>query len=196
MPMKTVRSFIAIELPEETRKEIGSLQTRLKMNDQNYIKWVSPDSMHLTLKFLGDIDTAKTGEILEAIEESVAGVSPFRLKISGLGVFPNLKRIQVVWVGISGEINTLRQIQNDIETILAVLGYPEEGREFTPHLTLGRVRYSVPSQDMMKFANIITSTIFEIPGEIIVDSINLIESQLRPSGAIYTKIGSAQLKSH
>jgi 2'-5' RNA ligase len=189
--METIRSFIAIELPEEIRVELSKLQNALKTKEQNYMKWVSIESIHLTLKFLGDITSDKSGEILEAMAESIVGIPYFSLRIQELGVFPNLKRIQVVWVGINGEIDKLRQIQGHLEENLAILGYPAEEREFTPHLTLGRTRFQPPPA----FAERLSATKFESKTKIEVKSINLIRSQLTPTGAIYSRLGSVNLKS-
>ena len=91
--MEQIRSFIAIELPDELKQKLGQLENQLKSGGQAGVKWVNPHSMHLTLKFLGNISAGKTGEITAAIEESAAGVSPFSLKVEGLGSFPNLRRV-------------------------------------------------------------------------------------------------------
>lgn len=189
---EVIRSFIAIELPEALKTDLTQLQNSLKTGRQEWMKWVSPDSIHLTLKFLGDIVTDKTGEILMAMEESVAGIPSFTLQIKGLGVFPNLRRIQVVWVGLTGDLNYLKTIQQNIENDLAILGYPAEGREFTPHLTLGRVRYAIPPAELQKFTELLSAD-FESNHKIEVNSINLMKSQLTPRGAVYTKIGTVAL---
>ena len=192
--METVRAFIAIELPDEVRREIGKLQDSFKVGRQDFVKWVSPDSIHLTLKFLGDIIIEKVPEIISGIEDSVIGIPPFTLRVEGVGVFPGLKRIQVIWVGLAGDLNYLRSIQKSIEENLFVLGYPEEEREFTPHLTLGRVRFQPAPEEQQKFAKLLTSVGFNSTYKINVASINLMKSQLTPKGAIYTKLGSVNLK--
>ena len=171
--METIRSFIAIDLPDEIRTELGELQKSLKAGPQNYVKWVSPDSIHLTLKFLGDIAPDKIEAITGAIRESVENIPPFVLQIKGLGVFPNLKRIQIIWVGLTGNLESLQRIQKNIEENLAIIDYPEETREFTPHLTLGRVRFQPPPNELQKFGQLLTSTNFESTFKIGVDSINI-----------------------
>jgi 2'-5' RNA ligase len=192
--METVRSFIAVELPDEVRKEIVKLQDSLKIGRQEFVKWVSPDSIHITLKFLGDIATDKVDEVITAVEDSVTGMPPFTLHLGGLGVFPGLKKIQVVWVGLTGDIDNLRRIQKNIEENLFVLGYPEEEREFTPHLTLGRVRFQPPPEEQQKFVHLLTAAVFSSTHNINVASVNLMKSQLTPKGAIYTNLGSVNLK--
>ena len=192
--METIRAFIAIELPDEIRTELGVLQKSLKTGEQNYVKWVSPDSIHLTLKFLGDIDADKVEEITGAVRESIEHIPPFILQIKGLGVFPNLRRIQVIWVGLTGNLDSLQLIQKNIEENLAILGYPEEARDFTPHLTLGRVRFQPPPEELQKFGQLLTSTNFESAFKIGVESINLMKSELTPHGAIYTQLSSVNLR--
>jgi RNA 2',3'-cyclic 3'-phosphodiesterase len=193
MSIEIIRSFIAIELPEALKADLTQLISSLKTNRQDWIKWVNPDSTHLTLKFLGDIATDKIEEILMAVKESVQGIPPFSLQINRMGVFPDLKKIQVIWVGLTGDLEALKTLQQNIENNLEILGYPVEGRKFTPHLTLGRVRYAIPSAEQPKFTEQISKTRFESTHRIEVNSVNLIKSQLTPRGAIYTKIGSVEL---
>jgi len=194
MNVEVIRSFIAIELPAELKADLTGLQDSLKTNRQDWMKWVSPNSIHLTLKFLGDITTDKIAEIIMAMEESSEGIPPFGLEMKGLGIFPNMKRIQVVWVGLTGELNSLKTLQENIENNLAILGYPAEGREFTPHLTLGRVRFNIPPAEQQKFVELLNRTNFASIHKIGVNSINLMKSELTPRGAIYTRIGIVPLK--
>src|SRR3989304_906792 len=101
--MEQIRSFIAIELPDELKLALGQLEIQLKAGKPSSVKWVDPHSIHLTLKFLGNIALDRTGEITRAMEEATQGIPPFHLAVKELGVFPNLRRVQVAWVGISGE---------------------------------------------------------------------------------------------
>ena len=102
--MEQVRSFIAIELPREIKAELASLEERLKARRHPFVKWVDPEGIHVTLKFLGSIALATVPQIIEAIAERAQRMSPFFLQIGGLGAFPNWQRPQVVWVGIGGEV--------------------------------------------------------------------------------------------
>ncbi len=191
--MEQIRSFIAIELPDELRLELGQLEARLKSGKQPWVKWVDPDSIHLTLKFLGNITLDRTGEITRAMEEAAQGTPPFHLEVKGLGVFPNLKRVQVAWVGISGEVDKLGQLQQRIESNLARLGFAPESRPFTSHLTLARLRNRASLDERQGFGQLITGTRFEA-GTIKVDAISLMRSQLTREGAIYSRISSVRLK--
>ncbi len=194
MNVEVIRSFIAIELPDEIKTELKRLQDALKAGNPSWLKWVGTDSIHLTLKFLGDITSDKIEEITMAITDAANGIGQFSLKMEGLGTFPNLKRIQVVWVGLSGDLDKLSRLQQQIEANMAILGYPEEGREFTPHLTLARVRYQPLPAELQKFTQLLSSTRVLNTGKIEVKAVNLMKSQLTPQGAIYSKLGSVVLK--
>ncbi len=190
--MEQIRSFIAIELPGELKQKLGELENKLKSGGQQGVKWVNPNSMHLTLKFLGNINVDKTGEITAAIKESTAGVSPFNLKVEALGAFPNLRRVQVVWVGLSGEIDTLGRLQQQLERNLEKLGFSPESRAFTPHLTLGRVNNRVSPDERQGLGRRIAGMEFKA-GAFRVDAITLMRSQLTRQGAIYNRISSVNL---
>lgn len=192
--MEIIRSFIAIELPDELKQELSRLEDRLKSGNQPPVKWVDPYSIHLTLKFLGNISIDKIGEITGAMEEAARGISPFHLEVSGLGAFPNLKRVQVVWVGLGGEISRLSQLQKRIESNLAPLGFTAESRAFTPHLTLARVRDQASPDERQRLGQSIASTGLEKSLDIRVDAVSLMKSQLTREGAIYSRIGSAELR--
>ena len=192
--MEQVRCFIAVELPDELKKGLTQLQSRLKLGEQPWVKWVDPYSIHLTLKFLGNVAVDRIGEITGAIEEAARGMSPFYLEVKELGVFPNLKRVQVAWVGVRGEVDKLGQLQQRIESNLARLGFAPESRPFTPHLTLARLRDQASPGERQSFGQLIVSTGFEAAYTIKVDAISLMRSQLTREGAIYSRISSIGLK--
>ncbi|MBA7627247.1 RNA 2',3'-cyclic phosphodiesterase [subsurface metagenome] len=192
--MEQIRSFIAIELPDELKSELVQLEARLKSGGQFRVKWVDPNGIHLTLKFLGDIAADRVEEIVGAMEEAARGISTFQLKVKGLGVFPNPKRAQVAWVGLSGEVDKLAQLQKSVESKLVPLGFAPESRRFTPHLTLARLRNQVSPDERQRFGQLITGTAFEADCAIEVAAISLIRSQLTREGAIYTRINSARLE--
>ncbi len=192
--MEQVRSFIAIELPDELKLGLAQLEAQLKMSKQPWVKWVDPYSIHLTLKFLGSIAVDRISEITRAMEEAIQGISPFRLEVKDLGVFPNLRRVQVAWVGISGEVDKLSQLQQHLESNLARLGFAPETRPFTPHLTLARLRNRASLDERQRLGQLIASTRFEATYTIKVDAISLMRSQLTREGAIYSRISSVKLK--
>jgi 2'-5' RNA ligase len=181
-----IRSFIAIELPEEVREGLARLRKKLERGEHKFVKWVDPGGIHLTLKFLGNIPSKRVTEITEAIEEAAQGVSPFYLEISGLGAFPNLKQVRVFWVGIGGEVDKLSRLQQNIDSALAALGFAKEERPFVPHLTLARIREGASPPERRSFGELVGSTIFEDKYPVEVEAIRLMRSQLMPAGAIYT----------
>ncbi|MBE9483188.1 MAG: RNA 2',3'-cyclic phosphodiesterase [Chloroflexi bacterium] len=193
--MEQVRSFIAIELPDELKQGLAQLQSRLKLDKQPWVKWVDPYSIHLTLKFLGSVAVDRISEITKAMEESAQGIPPFHLEVKDLGVFPNVRRVQVAWVGISGDVDKLGQLQQGIESNLAHIGFVPESRPFTPHLTLARLRDRAPLDERQRFGQLIAGTQLEAVYAIEVGAINLMRSQLTREGAIYSRISSIGLNS-
>ena len=181
-----IRSFIAIELPEEAKEGLARLRKELDRDGHKFVKWVDPGGIHLTLKFLGNIPSNRVTEITEAMGKAAQGISPFHLESSGLGVFPNLKQVRVFWVGISGELDKLSKLQQNIDSALAALGFAKEERPFVPHLTLARIREGASSSERRSFGELVGSTIFEDRYPVKVEAISLMRSQLTPAGAIYT----------
>ena len=192
--MEQIRSFIAIKLPDELKRGLTQLQAQLKLGNQPSVKWVDPNSIHLTLKFLGNVPVDRIDNITGAMEKAAQGISPFHLEVKDLGVFPNLRRVQVVWVGISGQVERLSQLQQRIESNLAPLGFAPESRPFTPHLTLARVRDQASPDERQRFGQLIANARFEAAFTLEVASISLMRSQLTREGAIYSRISSAGLK--
>ena len=192
--MEQLRCFIAIGLPDEVKAGFKDLQAQLKSGGQGSIKWVDPYSIHLTLKFLGGVDAAKIPPITAAMEEATQGIAPFSLKVEGLGAFPNLRRVQVVWVGMSGEVDKLANLQQCLESNLAGLGFTPENRRFTPHLTLARVRDRASFDEREGLGELIAGTKFEPVHSFPVEAVSLMKSQLTREGAIYSRISAAALK--
>jgi len=188
-----IRSFIAIELPEEARKGLARLRKELERDEHRFVKWVDPGGIHLTLKFLGNIPSKRITEITEAMEEAAQGISPFHLEISGLGAFPSLRQARVLWVGIGGEVDKLSRLQQNIDSALAVLGFANEERSFVPHLTLARIRQGASPPDRRSFGELVGSAVFEDKYHIKVEAISLMRSQLTPAGAIYTCLSAVGL---
>ncbi len=191
--MEQIRSFIAIELPGEVKAALSRLEDELKSRRQPSVKWVDPGSLHLTLKFLGNISAGLVTEITGAIEAAARGIPPFRLEIKGLGAFPNLKGVRVVWVGVSGEIDRLNQFQQRIESTVSPLGFPTEPRPFSAHLTIARLREPASFGDRQAFGELLTATSFEQTYSFNVGSVNLMKSQLTRQGPIYSRLSSVNL---
>jgi len=192
--MEKIRSFIAIELPGELKQALAELQRKFKSAGSLPVKWVDPANIHLTLKFLGDIDVDSPEKIVKALEEAAGGLTSFNIEVRGLGVFPNMNRIQIIWVGLHGELEKLGQLQKRLETSLKLLGFPPENRPFTPHLTLARVRDYARPDERQKLGQVISAANFEGKYIIKVTAVNLMRSQLTPEGPLYSKLGTVTLK--
>ncbi len=192
--MEQVRCFIAIGLPDEVKAGLKDIQAQLKSGGQASVKWVDPYSIHLTLKFLGGVDAAKIEPITAAMEEAAKEIAPFSLRVEDLGAFPNLRRVQVVWVGVGGEVDKLAHLQQRLESNLAGLGFAPENRRFTPHLTLARVRDRASLGEREGLGELIAGTEFEASRSFPVEAVSLMKSQLTREGAIYSRISAAELK--
>ena len=180
--MQTIRAFISIEIPQEIKEKISLIQEQLK-TIETPISWVRLDSIHLTLKFLGNILEEQIPNIKRCIDTAVSGISPFNVNIKGGGVFPNLNHPRVIWLGLEDKTDSLFKIQKGIDNCLEKIGFEPEERGFTPHLTLGRVKSLKGKNQLIRTIHIYKD--IEV-GEIYADKIKLMRSQLNPSGAIYT----------
>jgi 2'-5' RNA ligase len=178
----SIRSFVAVELPEPVRAALGRIQEGAKVAGGAGAKWVSPGGIHLTLKFLGNVDEAKVPHLVQALTTACEGSGPIALALSKLGVFPGPSRPRVAWVGLSGGVSELLRLQEQVEKALSPLGFPREERAFTPHLTLARVFV----EGFLKAAPEAVS--FRVEG------ISLMRSQLAPSGAIYSRLAFIPLR--
>ena len=191
--MEQIRSFIAIELPGDLKLAISRLQEQLKSGSRAPVKWVNPENTHLTLKFLGNIDIAVVYNIKSALREAARGIPAIHLGAGDLGTFPSSNRVQVVWVGLTGELDKLQKLQQRIDKELSPLGFPAEKRAFSPHLTIARLRDRATVNDRQEIGRLVEETNFESSLDFYVNSINLMKSQLTREGPIYSMLGSVNL---
>ncbi|MEW6327989.1 MAG: RNA 2',3'-cyclic phosphodiesterase [Thermodesulfobacteriota bacterium] len=179
-----IRSFLAVDLPLALRESMISATMGLRTSAAD-VKWIRPEGIHLTLKFLGNIEEGQIEPIVNAVSGVITDQKPLALKAEGMGAFPDLRRPRVIWIGMTGDIERLMVIQKGIEQALSALGFPAEDRPFTPHLTLGRVRSYKRTSDLahkiegLKDINFNPFTVTELI---------LYKSTLRPEGAIYTPL--------
>ena len=190
---RQIRSFIAIELPLELKTILGSFQNEMTSAGGSFVKWVSPDSIHITLRFLGNIFTEKVEAISSAIGQACAETGPFTLETGELGGFPNLNQPRVLWVGLQGDIEQVKSLQMSIDNNLVKLGFDKEKRGFTPHITLARMRDTARPVDRRKFGERATNIHFDFRYKIEVESVNLMRSQLLPAGAVYSRLTKLKL---
>jgi 2'-5' RNA ligase len=148
------------------------------------IRWVSVESIHLTLKFLGEVDVSLESQVIAAMESAVMGYRGFALSLSGFGAFPNTRRPRVVWLGCE-PVTALELVQHRVEEEMSAIGFPLEGRPFHPHFTLGRARREARITNWHGFDGILRQTTFT--GVVAVDTIDLMQSQLTRAGARYYK---------
>jgi 2'-5' RNA ligase len=193
--MEQIRSFIAIELNESINAALTDLQEQLKAKvPRGSVRWVSPEGIHLTLKFLGNVPANRIEEIERALIQACAGVPSFSFSVGGLGCFPNPRRPRVVWVGVQEETGTLARLQRAIENGMEKLGFAPEGRKFDPHLTLGRTQRRASPGDVRRLGQLVEETNIGELGQMEARVVSLIRSDLRPTGAVYTQLAAVGLE--
>jgi 2'-5' RNA ligase len=180
----SVRLFIAIEIPESIRTAFASLLKELRALAPQ-LKWVRPENLHVTLKFLGETDPSKLGP-LQNVLNGVRSAEPVNLEFRDLGFFPNEKRPRVFWAGMEASAN-LKTLAADIDQTVHRLGFHLEERPYAPHLTLARISLPVIPPKLLQAIAEKTSQSF---GSIRTTEFHLIESKLKPSGAEYTTLQS------
>ena len=191
--MEKIRTFIAIELPPDVKTVLNRLQTDLGAGKDNSVKWVKPDSIHLTLKFLGSVDTEVVPKICDAITSATKNAKAFSLRVSEVGAFPNARSPRVVWVGLKGDTEMLSGLQKHLERSLAAVGFPPENKTFSPHLTLGRVRNGIKPNQRRALSERLSTVRLKATPMFYANSIDLMKSELTPQGAIYTQLASISL---
>ena len=185
--MKTggeVRAFIAIELPEAVKSFLLKISAELKLCG-GHVKWVRPEGMHLTLKFLGSVPRDLLPRIQEAALPLFKEQKPTQLHVSSIGAFPDLRRPRVVWAGLEDPAGVLSLLVNRMETVLEPLGFPKEKRPFNPHLTLGRFKSNEKSSELIET---IRQKMDIVGPSFVADHAILFESVLKPSGAEYFQL--------
>jgi 2'-5' RNA ligase len=199
-----MRLFIAVELPEEVRRKIANLIKELKETGAG-VKWVEADNLHITLKFLGWVEDQRLEDLESWVVKAVTKTGGFKAKFEGTGAFPPGKNPRVLWVGINEGGKELKKIADSLEGTLARGGYRSEEREFSAHLTLGRVKDKAPRQDCDELSRVargegVDKLIEKIEqhrdasfGEAWIDSIAIMKSTLTPKGPVYDKIKEVKL---
>ena len=175
-----MRTFIAVEVPQNVQEKVGSYIGTLKGLIKG-VKWVAQNNLHFTIKFLGEVEESQLSEIQQCVTEAVTDSGLFTVSLSGIGFYPSEKNPKVIWIGTDGGVDTLIDIFHHLEESLEHLGFDREEKTFSPHLTIGRAkRYSkvkIP-EGLPEF----DSMVFEVTG------IAVMKSTLTPSGPIYEKM--------
>jgi 2'-5' RNA ligase len=187
-----VRLFIAVNLPGHVREAVW--ESAAPLRDEGLpVRWVKTASLHLTMKFLGEVDPVRESEVMRALDSAVRGAGTFRVALCGFGAFPNPPRARVIWVGLE-PVPELELVQNKVEEEMRQIGFPLEGRPFRPHMTIGRVHRHVRPADLKGLESLLER--LQFTSESVVDSVDLMRSELTRSGARYTKLYGAVLEQH
>lgn len=187
-----MRTFIAIELPKEIKDALARLQEQLKISAAD-VKWVEPNNIHLTLKFLGEVDDKKIGEVGKIIEDIAKGERPFQARISSIGAFPKISSPRVIWVGIDKGDNETKEIAKGLEEKIAKVGIPKENRDFSSHITIGRTRSVLNRERLAKELKTVADNLEKNNLEFSVRKIALFKSTLTPNGPIYEALKETSL---
>lgn len=191
---ESIRAFIAIELPKQVKDELSSIQKNLR-NSGADVKWVEPENIHFTLKFLGNTEKTKIKDITDALNEIAKKIKSFSMNLTEIGAFPRISYPRVIWVGIKEGANTVSELAKTVEGKLNKLGFPKEDRPFSAHITIGRVR-SPKGKEKLKtqVENLNKSKSQLADYKIQISKITLFQSTLMPTGPTYTKLHEAHLE--
>jgi 2'-5' RNA ligase len=188
-----IRVFIAVDISDAACWSLSSAMDGLKAAIPRGVRWVDPRGIHLTLKFLGNIEPRRVDGILESMVRVAQEVSSFSLTLAGLGVFPNQRQPRVLWAGVAGDMDPLAGVQLGVEEAMAEQGFTKERRSFNPHLTIGRVRDGVSASERQKIGNSLTSCSLESTESWMAETMHLFQTTFTPDGSIHDIIGSAPL---
>lgn len=190
MANELVRTFICIEITESIRHRIATLQQHL-LKAQADVAWTKPAGIHLTLKFLGEVPQSSINKIVDAVRQSASQIVPFSLEVEGAGCFPNSRQPRVLWVGLKELPTLLKSLHASLERELETEGFQRDGRKFSPHLTIGRLRSNRNSTQLLNSLMLLGFEIQLLP----VNQVVVMRSNLTPGGAVYTPISIIELKS-
>ncbi len=184
----SLRLFVACELSDEIRAALARVQDELRNSGAGRLRWVRPEGIHITLKFLGQVESERVPEVTAAL---ASVIEPFRLRLAParLGGFGGV-RIRVVWIGVDGDTDGLASIAQRVERALTPLGFPPERRPFDPHLTLARVPDRMPAAERGSLAALVRDYRVQSLPSMIVTSVSLIQSVLGPGGSVYHNVAT------
>jgi RNA 2',3'-cyclic 3'-phosphodiesterase len=185
-----VRTFISVHIPDTVRRDIGAMVDGLRPAGGSEVKWIRPESLHLTLKFLGDVEEGRITAVGSAVETAVSSMPAFDLALGGTGAFPNARRPSVLWIGVPMGAEPMAALAGSIESALAGLGFDREKRPFSAHLTIGRVR---PAGNAQRTMERMAETGFEC-APFKVGAVHVMKSELQRSGAEYTVLRTIKLQ--
>ena len=188
-----LRLFVACELPSEMKAALTALQDALRRQGAPPVRWVRPEGIHLTLKFLGAVPAGRVADICAALAPTVEGIRPLGLSLGSLGAFGGRRGARVVWVGIEGDVERVAELQRRVEAALARLGFRPEDRPFSAHLTLARVPDHVGSADRERLWDLTKALATPEAAPVTVRELSLMRSILGPGGAVYERLAAFPL---
>lgn len=195
--MTEIRAFVAIELDDAVREGLQrgqqELRTACARERLEIVRWVAPENIHLTVKFLGNVDTARLGALEGAVERAARASAPFELTARGVGCFPDPTYPNTVWVGLEGQVQEAARLARAVEDECAAAGFPRDERGFTPHLTLGRVKRERERRERAAVGELVMRMPTREWGMIRAGSLALIRSDLKPQGPVYTVLKRTRL---
>ena len=188
-----VRLFVACEVPDDVKETIGEVIVNLRQKSGSAVRWIKPDGVHVTLKFLGEVPTRKLPAVKLAVQEAVVGHSPFELEFSTIGTFGGREGLRIMWVGIAGDVLRLEALVRAVNAALAVVGFEPERRPFRPHLTLGRVKDEISTRQRAEIEVAVGKTDVP-PASWRTAQVSLMRSRLGPGGATYEVLATFPLR--
>lgn len=183
-----MRLFIALNIPEDEKQRIHDAVAPLRQTNLP-VRWVDPERFHVTLKFLGDVQSEKAKEITAALNEIAAKTDPFSVDVGGFGAFPTIRRPRVIWMGVEAT-PALRCLKQDVEWALTDVGFDRETRAFHPHLTLGRAQEQ--GAGVFRGLDEMASSL-AYDGGFHVTTVDLMRSHMGEDGSRYTVMGKSEL---
>jgi 2'-5' RNA ligase len=181
--------FIALTPPADVQRAVWEAFAPLRARDLP-VKWVPPEGVHLTLKFLGDVAEERREELIVALKSAVDGTHPIALAVKGAGAFPDFDRPRVFWAGVESD-PALELLADGVERRFAPLGFPSEARAFRPHLTIGRAARNARPRDFSGLGALAGD--LSVESAAVVDGVDLVQSLLRPAGAVYERVHRERL---
>ena len=193
MKIKTIRSFIALPLSLDCKQKFYKVISNLRKDIPSGVRWVDNKNLHLTLKFMGELNPDDMPYMKSELEKSLLLTSEFNVAFQGLGLFPEVGKPKVIWVGISPQL-PIKLIFEKVEKATSLIGYPKEIRGFSPHITLGRIEKENQNQDQIQIRDIITKKKGGLICTSTINKIVLYQSQLTPKGPVYCELITIGLK--
>lgn len=186
-----IRTFIAIEVPDHVKDVLSNVVQTMQKIELINVRWVRIESIHITVKFMGDINPNLVPQIQTVLEDSARESSVFCLRLSNLGAFPSLFKPKVLWMGLQGDLESLTKLQLRTDKQLESIGFPKSRIRFHPHLTLGRVKYALTTNQLNRLSEALKDPLHHIHWS--VSELHLVQSTLTPTGALHHKLSTVTL---